>query len=85
MDLYKALRNYFWTYDFVKVLVDLEDAVLVRFPNMSNVRSLLNKLSAMAKSCSSEDEELEKAFKSMKKLVEENDCNFAYLVVNVKE
>lgn len=83
--LYSALRNYLWGYEFVSDLVDLENAVLVRFPDMRSLRSKLQSLYNMSVETRQDDEDLQRCFESFKKLVENNDCSFAYLTVNVKE
>ena len=85
IDLYKNLRKYMWDYKFVCCLVDLEDSVLKKFPNMSDVRKNVNKLYSMCKTSRSCDEDLQRAFIDMKNLVEDNECGFAFISVNVKE
>lgn len=83
--LYSALRNYLWGYEFVSRLVDLEAVVFVRFPDMRKLRNNLQLLYNMSVETRKEDEELQSCFNSFKKLVENNDCSFAYLKLNVKE
>ena len=83
--LYSALRNYLWGYEFVSALVDLEAAVLVRFPDMKKLRSALQSLYNMSAETRKEDEQLQSCFDSFKKLVENSDCSFSYLKLNVKE
>ena len=85
MILYSDLRKYFWDYFFVEALVDLEDAVLKKFPNMTDVRRLFNRVYNMALPVIREDEELERRMKEFKSLIEQNDCEFSYIKVNVKE
>lgn len=85
IELYKQIRRYFWDYEFVKNLVDLEDEVLVRFPDMKKVRNLLNTLYMKCKDTANSDECLGRAFSSMRDVVENNECDFSYVVVNIKE
>lgn len=85
MILYSDLRKYFWDYFFVEALVDLEDAVLKKFPDMTDVRRCFNRVYNMALPVIREDEELERRMKEFKSLIEQNDCEFSYIKVNVKE
>lgn len=85
MILYSDLRKYFWDYFFVEALVDLEDAVLKKFPDMTDVRRRFNRVYNMALPVIREDEELERRMKEFKSLIEQNDCEFSYIKVNVKE
>lgn len=84
VNLYKCLRNYFWDYGFVRVLVDLEDACLRRFPNMKDVRRLSLQLYNMCSDTRKQDEELQSSFDKFRKTVENNDCEYAYVPLNVK-
>ena len=85
IDLYKNLRNYFWDYYFVKDLVEFEDSILVKFPDMKRVRNILQRLYNHCKHVREEDECLQDSFSNMMDLVNNNDCEFSYIVSNVKE
>lgn len=83
--LYALLRNYIWDYDFVESLAYMEDATFDRFPDMTNLRNLSNKVYNRCRETMNEDEELKKRFDSYKKLIEDNDCNYSYIIINVQE
>lgn len=85
VNLYKQLRKYLWDYKFISSFVDFEDALLHRFPDMKSVRRYLNDLYLMSSYCRRSDEDLDTAFKEFKDLVDNNECDFSYLVVNFKE
>lgn len=85
VNLYKRLRKYLWDYRFISSFVDFEDSLLCRFPDMKSVRRNLNDLYLMSTYCRRSDEDLEDAFKKFKNLVDNNECDFSYIVVNFKE
>lgn len=84
INLYKQLRNYFWDYNFVKTLVDLEDACLRRFPDMTDVRRISLRLYNLCPDTRKNDEDLQSAFSDFRNVVENNDCEYAYVPVNVR-
>lgn len=85
VDLYACLRKYLWDYSFVKMLVDLEDTVTPRFPDVSAVSSALSNLRYAAMSCTCKDEELADSFSRMQDVVSEcSEGMYSRLVVNVK-
>ena len=81
INLYKELRNYFWDYNFIKLLLELEEVALNKFPDMKKLRNLTDKLYNEAKSA----RDLQNIFLKFKQLIEENDCAFSYLTLNIKE
>ena len=74
-----------WDYSFVCCLVDLEDAALKRFPNMTVLRSKFNQLYSAASEVAREDEDLRQAMLDFKQLIENNDCEFAAVTVNIAQ
>lgn len=83
--LYYELSQYLWDYNFVSLLVEFESCTLKRFPNMQQVRNTFNKLYATAHDVIRDDEDLANAFNEFKATIENNDCEYACVTVNVAQ
>lgn len=69
----------------MSLLVEFESCTLKRFPNMQQVRSMFNRLYAMAHDAMRDDEDLANAFDEFKATIENNDCEYACVTVNVAQ
>lgn len=85
IDLYTQLRNYIWSYDFVECLACLEDEVFNRFPDMKSMRSIFNKLYNLCYNTRKDNPDLEDNLLKFKNLIESDDCDYSYLVINMAQ
>lgn len=85
INLYKNLRNYFWDYYTVCDIVNLEKAVLTRFPDSDMLRYYASRLDSATRNVQLEDDDLKSAFDKFKAMLNEDECGYAYLPVNIQE
>ena len=69
----------------MSLLVEFESCILKRFPNMKQARSLFNRMYALACEAMRNDEDLKNAFDEFKATIENNDCEYACVTVNVAQ
>lgn len=78
-DLYVCFRNYIWGLPIIEMLADLEIASYQAFPDISEVRRCLNKLSSSIRQVMNKDDELKSAVENFQELVS---CDDLYLKLN---
>lgn len=69
IDLYKRLREYLWPFSTVELIADLEVATFCSFPDINDVSSKLNRLCIDIRDCAKEDNDMNDAIDSMRKLL----------------
>lgn len=71
--LYKVLRNYIWDYSVVELIAGLEVACCQAFPQIAEVRRLLDALKQAIRDVTAQDEELQVAFEQFEQLLNSSD------------
>ena len=77
--LYLQLSNYFWNYDSVEAIADLESEAYKVFPNIIELKKKLEKVGSVCKAERSEDEELQKAYKTFLDCLKDQESTYAKL------
>ncbi len=84
IELYKRLRDYLWPFSVVEIIANLEIAVFCSFPDLSEVNSKFNRLCLEIRECAKEDQEMQDAIDSMRKLLS-NESEVYCKIKNVNE
>lgn len=85
VNLYIQIRKYIWPFDVIDILVDLEIESFKSFPDVMKLRELLDRLHREIQSTISDDKDLETAYSSFKKLIDDDDNTMYKLLEQVRE
>lgn len=77
--LYIQLRKYFWDFQTVELIAQLEVECYQSFPTIFKIRNIYSKLSQRIRSTTAEDEEFTKACKAFSRLITDNDTIYRQL------
>lgn len=79
VDLYAQLREYIWTFDVLVLIGNLEIEIFNRFPNISKVKSALDRLKVTIQSTINEDDLLKESIDNMYTILSDSDTIYADL------
>lgn len=79
VNLYTQIRKYIWPFDVIDILVDLEIESFKSFPDVMKLRELLDRLHREIQSTISDDKDLETAYSSFKKLIDDDNTMYKLL------
>lgn len=77
--LYALLREYIWDFETARQIAKLEVAIYDRFPNLRNIRRILDTLRSDTRSVEAEDEKLKSAMNNLYSVLAESDSVYAKL------
>ena len=78
-DLYIEVRKYFWSYDAVVALAELEIATYKACPDIEEIKRALNSFKYYAHDVLLDDEDLAKTFDDFEDLLDSSDTAFKNL------
>lgn len=73
IDLYRQVRKYFWDYDTIEVIANLEIESFKKFPNKNKLLSLFNELKLSVSKVIRDDEDFKKALDDFQSVIEQSD------------
>lgn len=77
--LYSELRKYFWSFEAVEALANLETATYRACPDLSEIKHALTQMKYYAYQTLFEDEDLKDAFESFEELLDSDDTTYMKL------
>ncbi len=78
-DLYIKVRKYFWSYEAVRALADLEVATYKACPDLNEIKHTLNNFKYYAYQVLLDDEDLAETFENFEELLDSSDTVYKNL------
>ena len=73
---YTQMRNYIWDFKTIDLLADLEIGIYRRFPNVEEVKRVLEKLRSKIDKVMANDEDFQKAYDRLQKVLSDTKVIF---------
>ncbi len=87
VDMYKALREYIWSYPTVEAIAELEISVYQACPDVEVIRRNFYRLDQLVREVKFDDEDMKKAFDSFSDIMNSDESIYCklYMVNEVKD
>lgn len=76
---YRCMRNYIWDFKTIDLLAELEISIYRRFPDIADTQKVLEKLKAKIDKTMKEDEEFQRAYDRLKKVLADTEVVFTII------